>query len=73
MDTIKNCVTLSVRHEKNRIYMTNERGQEWKLPKTFSERAAVSMLVYGALMNRSEKVSSFSSKYKISIEVEILD
>lgn len=73
MEKKKDSVTISVRREKGCFLLTNGRGQEWKIPKGFSERAALSMLVYGALMNQENQISCYSSKYKISIEVEVLD
>ncbi len=73
MEKIKKIATLSVRRKKDVMYLTNGSGQEWKLPKGFSERAALSMLVYGALLNKNEDVYSYSSNYRISMEVEVLD
>ena len=48
-------------------------GQEWQFPKRMSKRVALSALVYGALLNAQETISAYSSKYRISIEIENLD
>lgn len=66
-------VTLSVQRKKGKLCLTNNLGQEWNLPKGFSQRLAVSALVYGALMNNLEDVEIYASKYRVSIKIEILD
>ena len=68
----KKCITLSIRQEKSCVYLTNGMGQEWQLPKNISNSAALSMLVYTTLLNQNEKVSSYRSNYKITMEVEEL-
>lgn len=69
----KNVVIISIKDENGKITVENGLGQEWQFPKRMSKRVALSALVYGALLNAQEKISAYSSKYRISIEIENLD
>lgn len=72
MEKEKKCVTLSIRREEDCLYLTNSTGQEWKIPSNITNKAAIAMLVFETLYNKHERLSCFSSKYKISMEVVVL-
>lgn len=69
----KNVVKVTIKDENGKMTVENGLGQEWQFPKRMSKRVALSALVYGALLNAQEKISAYSSKYRISIEIENLD
>ena len=69
----KNEVIVTIKDENGKITVENGLGQEWQFPKRMSKRVALSALVYGALLNAQETISAYSSKYRISIEIENLD
>lgn len=69
----KNVVIVTIKDENGKLTVENGLGQEWKFPKRMSDRVALSALVYGALLNAKETISAYSSKYRISIEIENLD
>ena len=69
----KNVVKVTIKDENGKITVENGLGQEWQFPKRMSRRVALSALVYGALLNAQETISAYSSKYRISIEIENLD
>ena len=73
INEIKINVKLSLYEENDKITVENGLGQEWQFPKRMSKRVALSALVYGALLNAQESISAYSSKYRISIEIENLD
>lgn len=66
-------VIVTIKDENGKLTVENGLGQEWQFPKRMSKRVALSALVYGALLNAQEKISAYSSKYRISIEIENLD
>lgn len=66
-------VIVTIKNENGKITVENGLGQEWQFPKRMSERVALSALVYGALLNAQETISAYSSKYRISMEIENLD
>lgn len=69
----KNMVIVTIKDENGKMTVENGIGQEWQFPERMSKRVALSALVYGALLNAQEKISAYSSKYRISIEIENLD
>lgn len=69
----KKSVMVTIKEENDKLTVENGLGQEWQFPKRMSKRVALSALVYGALMNAQETISAYSSKYRISIEIENLD
>lgn len=69
----KKVVMVTIKDENGKLTVENGLGQEWQFPKRMSKRVALSALVYGALLNAQEKISTYSSKYRISIEIENLD
>lgn len=69
----KNVVIVTIKDENGKLTVENGLGQEWQFPKRMSKRVALSALVYGALLNAQETISAYSSKYRISIEIENLD
>lgn len=69
----KKSVMVTIKEENDKITVENGLGQEWQFPKRMSKRVALSALVYGALLNAQESISAYSSKYRISIEIENLD
>ena len=66
-------VIVTIKSENGKLTVENGLGQEWQFPKRMSERVALSALVYGALLNAQETISAYSSKYRISMEIENLD
>ena len=66
-------VIVTIKEENDKLTVENGLGQEWQFPKRMSKRVALSALVYGALLNAQETISAYSSKYRISIEIENLD
>lgn len=66
-------VIVTIKNENGKLTVENGLGQEWQFPKRMSERVALSALVYGALLNAKETISAYSSKYRISMEIENLD
>lgn len=69
----KKSVMVTIKDENGKLTVENGLGQEWQFPKRMSKRVALSALVYGALLNAQETISAYSSKYRISIEIENLD
>lgn len=69
----KNVVIVTIKDENDKITVENGLGQEWQFPKRMSRRVALSALVYGALLNAQETISAYSSKFRVSIEIENLD
>lgn len=69
----KNVVKVTIKDENDKITVENGLGQEWQFPKRMSKRVALSALVYGALLNAQETISAYSSKFRVSIEIENLD
>ena len=69
----KQSVLVSIRRSKNALYVSNDKGNEWKFPKGMSERVAVASLVYGAMMGRKDELDCFCDHYRVTIEVEMLD
>lgn len=68
-----NCVSVTIEHKDDYLCVYNDCGQKWQFPPNFSERVALASLVFGALINKSEQVSCYSSHFKISMQVDILD
>lgn len=66
-------VIVTIKDENGKLTVENGLGQEWQFPKRMSKRVALSALVFGALLNAQETISAYSSKYRISIEIENLD
>ncbi len=66
------CVNVTIEHKDDCLYVYNERGQKWQFPTNTSERVAIASLVFGALINKSEQVSCYSSHFKISMQIDIL-
>lgn len=66
-------VIVTIKDENGKLTVENGLGQEWQFTKSMSKRVALSALVYGALLNAQETISAYSSKYRISIEIENLD
>lgn len=66
-------VIVTIKNENGKLTVENGLGQEWQFPERMSKRVALSALVYGALMNAEETISTYSSKYRISMEIENLD
>ena len=69
----KQSVLVSIRRSKNALYVSNDKGNEWKFPKGMSERVAVASLVYDAMMGRKDYMDCFCDHYRVTIEVERLD
>lgn len=70
-ETDKNTITLTVEVKDGKLVLSNGIGNQWEFPENYSRRVAIASLVYGALLNRDERVSCYADKYRISIEVEI--
>ena len=66
-------VIVTIKNENGKLTVENGLGQEWQFPERMSERVALSAMVYGALLNAHETISAYSSKYRISMEIENLD
>lgn len=69
----KQSVLVSIRRSKDALYVSNDKGNEWKFPKGMSERVAVASLVYGAMMGRKDEMDCFCDHYRVTIEVARLD
>lgn len=69
----KQTIVLSAKVEDDKLILDNGIGNRWDFPANFSRPVALASLVYGALMNKDNTVSCYADKYRISIEVEILD
>lgn len=69
----KQSVLVSIRRSKDALYVSNDKGNEWKFPKGMSERVAVASLVYGVMMGRKDKMDAYCDQYRVTIEVEMLD
>ena len=69
----KQSVLVSIRRSKDALYVSNDKGNEWKFPKGMSERVAVASMVYGAMMGRKDEMDCFCDHYRVTIEVERLD
>lgn len=69
----KQSVQVSMTRKKDALYVSNGIGNEWKFPERMSERVAIASLVYGAMMSRKDELDCYSSHYRVTIEVEILD
>lgn len=69
----KQSVLVSIRRSKDALYVSNDKGNEWKFPKGMSERVAVASLVYGAMMGKKDNMDAYCDHYRVTIEVEILE
>lgn len=69
----KQSVQISFRRSKDALYVSNDKGNEWKFPKGMSERVAVASLVFGTMMGRKDELDAYCDHYRVTIEVEILD
>lgn len=69
----KQSVLVSIRRSKDALYISNDKGNEWKFPKGMSERVAVASMVYGAMMGRKDELDAYCDQYRVTIEVERLD
>lgn len=69
----KQSVLVSIRRSKDALYISNDKGNEWKFPKGMSERVAVASMVYGAMMGRKDQMDAYCDHYRVTIEVERLD
>ena len=69
----KQSVLVSMRRSKDALYVSNDKGNEWKFPNMTSERVAIASLVYGAMMGRIDEIDCFCDHYRVTIEVERLD
>ena len=69
----KQSVLVSIRRSKDALYVSNDKGNEWKFPKNMSEMVAVASLVYGTMMNRKNKLDCFCDHYRVTVEVEQLE
>lgn len=66
-------VLVSVRREKDAMYVCNDRGLEWQFPERMSKRVAIASLVYGSMIGQVEELDSYCDYYRVTIEVERLD
>lgn len=66
-------VIVTIKNENGKLTVENGLGQKWQFPKRMSKRMALSALVYGALFHAQETILAYSSKYRISMEIENLD
>lgn len=69
----KKSVVVSIERKKDALYVSNDKGNEWKFPKNMSEKVAVASLVYGTMMNRKGELDCFCDHYRVTIEVELLE
>lgn len=69
----KQSVVVSIERKKDALYVSNDKGNEWKFPKGISGRVAVASLVYGAMMGRKDQMDAYCDHYRVTIEVEILE
>ena len=69
----KQSVLVSIRRSKDALYISNDKGNEWKFPKGMSERVAVASMVYGAMMGKKDQMDAYCDHYRVTIEVERLD
>lgn len=70
--TNKKSVLVSITRKKDALYVSNDKGNEWKFPKGMSERVAVASLVYGAMMGKKDEMDAYCDHYRVTIEVERL-
>jgi hypothetical protein len=71
--TNKKSVLVSITRKKDALYVSNDKGNEWKFPKGMSERVAVASLVYGAMMGKKDEMDAYCDHYRVTIEVERLE
>jgi hypothetical protein len=71
--TNKKSVLVSITRKKDALYVSNDKGNEWKFPKGMSERVAVASLVYGAMMGKKDEMDAYCDYYRVTIEVERLE
>lgn len=71
--TVRKTIELSIEVKNDKLVLDNGIGNHWIFPADFSRRVALASLVYGALLNKDDEVSCYSSRYRISFKVEILD
>lgn len=69
----KQSVLVSIRRSKDALYVSNDKGNEWKFPKGMSERVAIASLVFGAMMGRKDQLDAYCDYYRVTIEVELLE
>lgn len=73
MKSQKQSVLVSVRHCEDALYVSTDKGNEWKFPQNISDRVAVASIIYGAMMNKLGEKSIFCSHYKVTMIIEDLD
>lgn len=66
----RNCVELSIERKDGILVLKNDRGLTWQVPTNFSDQVAMSMLVYGALLDKDWFCSTWCSRFKITMIVE---
>lgn len=70
---MKKEMILSIEEKNGKLILEANHGSKWVFPGNLSRDIAIASLVYGTLLNANEKTSCFSSHYKITMEVQILD
>lgn len=71
--TVKKTIELSAEVKNNKLILDNGIGNRWNFPANISRSVALASLVYSALLYKDDEVSCYSSWYRISLKVEILD
>ena len=64
---------LSIEEKNEKLILEANHGSKWEFPGNISRDIAIASLVYGTLLNANEETSCYSSHYKITMAIEILD
>lgn len=65
-------IILTLKRSGKKLYLENNRGDEWEFSSNIRDRAAIATLVYGTILHRDEELSTYSSDYEITLSVKIL-
>lgn len=70
---MKKEMILSIEKKKGKLILEGIHGSKWEFPGNLSCDVAIASLVYGTLLNADDKTSNFSSHYKITMTIDVLD
>lgn len=69
----KDTIELSIEVKDGNMILDNGIGNKWVFPENLSKDVAIASLVYGTILHRYDHVSSYADKFKISMEIEVMN
>lgn len=62
-------IILTVRHEKNKTFLSNGKGNEWCM-QGVDDETAIASLVFFSLKHRFDRMRSISDRFKIEVTLD---